>query len=151
LQFLPHLSKRLAVQVYIKRDDLTDLALGGDKARKLEYEIAQARAGGADVLVTCGSSQSNHARLTTAAARKVGMECAVILSHDMWHTMNGNLLAVHLMGAQIHVVEAKDHWDLEQQAAAWKSCASWMATISTWTRYMPLLGRVESSLHCCLP
>ena len=89
LQFLPHLSEQLRVRVYIKRDDLTDLAMGGDKARKLEYEIVQARAGGANVLVTCGSSQSNHARLTKAAARKVGMECAVILSHDMWRVMRG--------------------------------------------------------------
>ncbi|MDQ7033359.1 MAG: pyridoxal-phosphate dependent enzyme [Anaerolineae bacterium] len=79
LQYLEHLSKNLDVNVYIKRDDLTDLTFGGDKPRKLEYEIAQAQKQGADTLVTCGSSQSNHARLTTAAARRVGMDCVVVV------------------------------------------------------------------------
>ncbi len=69
LHHLEHLSAKLGFDVYIKRDDLTDLTLGGDKPRKLEYEIAQARDKGIDTLVTCGSAQSNHARLTTAAAR----------------------------------------------------------------------------------
>jgi D-cysteine desulfhydrase len=112
-QSLPSLSARLGPQLFVKRDDLTDLALGGDKPRKLEYEVAQAQAQGADTLVTCGSSQSNHARLTTAAARKVGMDCVVILSRDRYQAFQGNLLAVYLMGAQVHLVEASDHWDLE--------------------------------------
>ncbi len=81
---LPHLSARLGLSVSIKRDDLTDLVFGGDKPRKLEYEVAQALAHSADTLVTCGSSQSNHARLTTAAARRVGMQCAVVLSRDRY-------------------------------------------------------------------
>ena len=92
---------------------MTDLALGGDKPRKLEYEVAQAQAQGADTLVTCGSSQSNHARLTTAAARKAGMQCVVILSRDEYEAFQGNLLTVYLMGAQVHLVEASHHWDLE--------------------------------------
>ena len=144
LQFLPHLSEQLRVRVYIKRDDLTDLAMGGDKARKLEYEIVQARAGGANVLVTCGSSQSNHARLTTAAARKVGMECAVILSHDMWRVMNGNLLAVHLMGAQVHVVNAKDHWDLEKYAT---DCCAQLRQEGKTPHFIPVSGTTP---HSCL-
>ena len=89
LQALPSLSTRLGLQVFIKRDDLTDLALGGDKPRKLEYEVAQAQAQGADTLVTCGSAQSNHARLTTAAARKAGMQCVVILSRDEYAGIPG--------------------------------------------------------------
>src|SRR5437588_11703415 len=113
---LPHLSDRLGLGISIKRDDLTDLGFGGDKPRKLEYEVAQALAHGADTLVTCGSSQSNHARLTTAAARKVGMECAVVLSRDRYEAFQGNLLTVYLMGAQVHLVESSDHWDLERQA-----------------------------------
>ncbi|MEO6888586.1 MAG: D-cysteine desulfhydrase family protein [Ktedonobacteraceae bacterium] len=115
LQPLPHLSDLLGVSVSIKRDDLTDLTFGGDKPRKLEYEVAQALAHGADTLVTCGSSQSNHARLTTAAARKVGMQCAVVLSRDCYEAFQGNLLAVYLMGAQVHLVESSEHWHLEQQ------------------------------------
>ena len=104
------------MSVFIKRDDLTDLTLGGDKPRKLEYELAQAQAQDADTLVTCGSAQSNHARLTTAAARKVGMECAVVLSQDHYQLFQGNLLTVYLMGAQVHMVDTTDHWDLEHQA-----------------------------------
>ncbi len=61
LQALPSLSARLGLQVLIKRDDLTDLTLGGDKPRKLEYEVARAQAQGADTLVTCGSSQGRDA------------------------------------------------------------------------------------------
>lgn len=113
LQSLPALSTRLGPHIFIKRDDLTDLTLGGDKPRKLEYEVARAQAQGADTLVTCGSSQSNHARLTTAAARKVGMDCVVILSRDQYQAFQGNLLTVYLMGAQVHLVEASDHWGLE--------------------------------------
>ncbi len=118
LQFLPHLSKDLGLNFYLKRDDLTDLALGGDKPRKLEYEIAQAKAKGADYLVTCGSSQSNHARLTTAAARHLGLDVAVVLSHDQWHAIQGNLLTVYLMGARVKIVHTEDHWDLEEHALA---------------------------------
>ena len=113
LHALPSLSTRLGLQVFIKRDDLTDLTLGGDKPRKLEYEVAQAVAQGSDTLVTCGSSQSNHARLTTAAARKAGMQPVVILSRDQYQAFQGNLLTVYLMGAQVHFVEASHHWDLE--------------------------------------
>lgn len=113
LQILPSLSTTLGLQVLIKRDDLTDLALGGDKPRKLEYEVARAQAQGADTLVTCGSSQSNHARLTTAAARKAGMHCVVVLSRDQYQALQGNLLTVYLMGAQVHFVETAHHWDLE--------------------------------------
>ncbi len=113
LQFLPSLSSKLGLQVFIKRDDLTDLALGGDKPRKLEYEVARAQAQGADTLVTCGSSQSNHARLTTAAARKAEMQCVVVLSRDQYQALQGNLLTVYLMGAQVHLVETSHHWDFE--------------------------------------
>lgn len=112
LDVLPHLSAHLGLNVCMKRDDLTDLLLGGDKPRKLEYEIAQAQAAGADTLVTCGSAQSNHARLTTAAARKVGMDCAVVLSRTQHLALQGNLLTVYLMGAQVHLVDTDDHWDL---------------------------------------
>lgn len=113
LQFLAALSARLGPRVFIKRDDLTDLALGGDKPRKLEYEVARALAQGADTLVTCGSAQSNHARLTTAAARKAGLDCVVVLSRDQYQALQGNLLTIYLMGARVHLVEAAHHWDLE--------------------------------------
>lgn len=116
LDHLSHLSQKLATDIYLKRDDLTHLALGGDKPRKLEYELAYALELGADILVTCGSAQSNHARLTTAAARSLGFDCTVVLSRDEYLAFQGNLLTVHLMGAQVHLFDVEDHWDLEQYA-----------------------------------
>lgn len=110
---LPRLSRMLGPRVMLKRDDLTGLALGGDKPRKLEYELAHARELGADTVVTCGSMQSNHARLTAAAARKLGMECVVVLSRDAYDEFQGNLLTVRLLGADVHVVDVDDHWALE--------------------------------------
>jgi D-cysteine desulfhydrase len=102
----------------MKRDDLTPIALGGDKPRKLEFELGKAIADGADVIVTCGSSQSNHARLTTASARRLGLDAVVVLSRDEYTAMQGNLLTVHLMGAKVHIVDTADHWDLEADALA---------------------------------
>ncbi|HJO17360.1 MAG: D-cysteine desulfhydrase family protein [Vicinamibacterales bacterium] len=118
LVHLKHLSERLDVDLFIKRDDLTDLALGGDKPRKLEYETAKANSQGATVLVTCGSAQSNHARLTTAAARKLGLKSALVLSSDELKAFQSNLLTVYLMGAEVRFVETRDHWDLESHALA---------------------------------
>ena len=113
LDFLAHVSEKLGTNLYIKRDDLTDLTLGGDKPRKLEYELGKIKDAGFDTLVTCGSSQSNNARLTTAAARKLGMDCVVVLNRDEWQVFQGNLLTVYLMGAQVHVIDATDHWALD--------------------------------------
>ena len=118
LDELTNLSDRLGTGVLLKRDDLTGLALGGDKPRKLEYEIAYGRQRNTDVLVTCGSMQSNHARLTSAAARKLGLDCALVLSRDAYDDLQGNLLTVRLLGADIRVVDAEDHWDLEPQTLA---------------------------------
>ena len=144
LDYLSHLSQELGLHVYLKRDDLTDLTLGGDKPRKLEYEIAQARAAGADTLVTCGSMQSNHARLTTAAARKLGMGCVVVLSRDVWEVIQGNLLAVYLMGAQVEVIDNVDHWDLEQHVL--RICET-LRTEGKKPHYIPVSG---STPHSCL-
>jgi D-cysteine desulfhydrase len=144
LDHLNNLSKTLDLDVYLKRDDLTDLALGGDKPRKLEYEIAQARANSADTLVTCGSSQSNHARLTTAAARSLGMDCAVVLSRDEYEAFQGNFLTVCLMGAQVEVVDTPDHWDLEEHALV--TCERLKAE-GRRPHYIPVSG---STPHSCL-
>ncbi|MEE2637149.1 MAG: D-cysteine desulfhydrase family protein [Acidobacteriota bacterium] len=116
LDHVPRVGTKIGLDLYLKRDDLTDLTLGGDKPRKLEYEVAQARANGATVLVTCGSAQSNQARLTTAAARRVGLEVTVVLSHDDRRVFQGNLLTVCLMGADVRFVDTEDHWDLERHA-----------------------------------
>ncbi len=107
LEHAPRLSKHLGCQMYIKRDDCTGLAGGGNKTRKLEYLIADALLKGADTLITIGGLQSNHARQTAAAAAKFGLNCELILE-DVEGTpkqdfhYNGNALLDHLLGANIH-------------------------------------------------
>src|SRR3954463_6717092 len=76
----------------VKRDDLTGLAGGGNKARKLELLCADAIAAGADTLVTGGGRQSNHVRMTAAAARIIGLHCTVVLASDAPADPTGNVL-----------------------------------------------------------
>ena len=90
-------------RIFVKRDDLTGLATGGNKARKLEYTVAQAVADGATVLVTTGALQSNHARSVAAAARLAGLRCVLILTGEPKRP-EGNLVLDHLLGATIHFV-----------------------------------------------
>ncbi len=94
-------------RILIKRDDLTGLALGGNKARKLEFLMADALERRADVVVSSGATQSNHARMTAAAARAVGLDCVLVLSaHRVDPPLQGNLLLDRLFGATIHFIEA---------------------------------------------
>lgn len=104
----PRLSERLGVQILIKRDDQTGLALGGNKARKLEFLIADALAQGADVIVTTGGSQSNHARIAAAACRRAGLDCYLVLDRGVHPEPQGNLLLDQLLGAQVQFVETQD-------------------------------------------
>jgi D-cysteine desulfhydrase family pyridoxal phosphate-dependent enzyme len=100
LDSLPRLSAELGVEVVAKRDDLTGLALGGNKIRKLEMLLAEALAQGADAVVTCGAVQSNHCRCTAAAAAKLGLGCGLVLFEGR-HNENGNLLLDQLFGAVV--------------------------------------------------
>jgi D-cysteine desulfhydrase family pyridoxal phosphate-dependent enzyme len=94
-------------RILIKRDDLTGLALGGNKARKLEFLMADALASDADVVVSSGATQSNHARMTAAAARAVGLDCVLVLSsREANRPLQGNLLLDRLFGATIHFIQA---------------------------------------------
>ncbi len=111
LQEAPRLSERLGVHVLVKRDDQTGLALGGNKARKLEFLIADALAKNADSIVTTGGSQSNHARITAAACRLAGLECHLVLDRGVHPESQGNLLLDRLLGAQVHFVETQDPAD----------------------------------------
>jgi D-cysteine desulfhydrase family pyridoxal phosphate-dependent enzyme len=107
---LPRLSAELGVEILAKRDDLTGLALGGNKIRKLEMLMAEAVAAGADAVVTCGAVQSNHCRCTAAAAAKLGLECGLVLFEGR-HGENGNLLLDDLFGATVerHPASSRDH------------------------------------------
>lgn len=107
LDELPRLSTELGVRVVMKRDDLTGFALGGNKARKLEFLVADALAQKADTLVTGGGVQSNHVRTTAAAARKAGMEAVgVFFSSPGGGEPNGNLLLDHILGTQLVYAQA---------------------------------------------
>jgi D-cysteine desulfhydrase family pyridoxal phosphate-dependent enzyme len=98
---------RRCPRIYLKRDDLTGLAFGGNKARKLEYLLADALADGATVLVTEGAAQSNHARITAAAAAIAGLRCVLVLDARHGSAIAGNLLLDHLLGAEVRIVPDK--------------------------------------------
>lgn len=99
---LPRLSAALkGPRLWVKRDDQTGVALGGNKTRKLEYVLAEAQANGARKLITVGGIQSNHCRQTAALAARLGMECILVLSGEPSANPNGNVLLDRLFGAQI--------------------------------------------------
>jgi len=100
-------------RLLVKRDDLTGLAMGGNKARKLEFLCAEALANDCDVLVTGGGPQSNHVRMTTAAANRVGLECHIALSADEPDISTGNLLLDRVLGAQLHFVGSQEYYGIE--------------------------------------
>ena len=100
---------RACPRILIKRDDLTSLGLGGNKARKLEYLVADALAQGATTLITTGAVQSNHARMTAAAAAVAGMRCVLVLTATTEQpAIAGNLLLDKLYGAEIRLVPSID-------------------------------------------
>lgn len=90
------------LQLWIKRDDQTGLAGGGNKTRKLELLVADALAQGADTLITTGAVQSNHCRQTAAAAARAGLACHLVLGGQPPDAVTGNLLLDRLLGAEIH-------------------------------------------------
>lgn len=99
-------------QLHVKRDDCTGLGLGGNKLRKLEFLLGEARALGADTVLTVGAMQSNHARQTAAACARLGLDCELILRRGSHSTEaylhGGNVLLDRLFGACIHVIEAHE-------------------------------------------
>lgn len=89
-------------KIFMKRDDLTGLALGGNKTRKLEYILADAIQKGCNTIITAGAAQSNHCRQTAAAAAKLNLECHLLLGGKAPHKAQGNLLLDHIFDCQIH-------------------------------------------------
>jgi D-cysteine desulfhydrase family pyridoxal phosphate-dependent enzyme len=129
VEHLPRLSAELGIRLLVKRDDQTGLAFGGNKTRKLEFLLAEARANGAKTLITTGAVQSNHCRQTAAAARRFGFDCILILivpkGEDISSNQNqppsGNLLLDRLLGAEIIWSEWESRDKILQEAfqAAW--------------------------------
>jgi len=104
LEPAPRLARALGLgedDLWVKRDDLAGPAGGGNKIRKLEYTCADALAAGAQVLVTSGAPQSNHARLTAASAARLGLDAVLVLEGDPPPTERGNLLLDRLLGAEV--------------------------------------------------
>jgi len=107
LEPLPRLSAELGgPRIWVKRDDQTGLAMGGNKVRKLEYLLAEARQLGADIVLTTGATQSNHCRQTAAAAARLGLDCELLIEHRFpdWsddYRHGGNLQLDRLLGATV--------------------------------------------------
>ncbi|MDE1168318.1 MAG: D-cysteine desulfhydrase [Pseudomonas sp.] len=123
LEKLTRLSEWAGRDIYVKRDDTTPLALGGNKLRKLEYLAADALAQGADTLITAGAIQSNHVRQTAALAAKLGLGCVALLENpiatqDQAYLGNGNRLLLELFDAKVELVENLDHADEQLHALA---------------------------------
>lgn len=112
---LGNISSMLNTNVYIKRDDLTGLGLGGNKVRKLEYLLADARRQHAGVVFTTGGAQSNHAMLTAAAAGKLGMKAILILKKRGVTEQVGNQLLEHLMGTEVIFMDTDDYADIYEE------------------------------------
>jgi len=117
LESMPRLTQLLGgPNLWIKRDDCTGLATGGNKTRKLEYLMADALAGGADTVITQGATQSNHARQTAAIAARLGLQCHLILEdrtgyrHDDYRN-SGNVFLDRLFGARLSEVAAGTNMD----------------------------------------
>lgn len=110
LEYAPRLTQVLGgPQIWVKRDDLTGLALGGNKLRKLDFFMADALRHNADCIVTMGPLQSNHVRLTTAASRACGLDCYAVLLGDPPQSVKGNFLLDQMLGLNcIHVSGAMD-------------------------------------------
>jgi L-cysteate sulfo-lyase len=117
IETLARLSETLSgPRLLIKRDDQTGLAFGGNKTRKLEFLVAEARDQGAKTLITGGTLQSNHCRQTAAAAARFGFECILVLTGDRPEEPSANLLLDQLFGAQaVYVSDRKDRDEILQQ------------------------------------
>ena len=112
LEKLDRLSRELGgPEIWIKRDDCTGLSTGGNKTRKLEFLVAEARDQGADMLISAGAMQSNHCRQTAAAAAKFGFKCILVLTGQKPEQVSANFLLDRLFGARIVMVEDRKDRD----------------------------------------
>jgi D-cysteine desulfhydrase family pyridoxal phosphate-dependent enzyme len=128
--------ERSCPRIMIKRDDLTGLAFGGNKVRKLEFLIAGALGSGATTVITAGAVQSNHARATTAAARVAGLRPVLVLDTKVEEPpIQGNLLLDHLMGAECRYVP--DGTDMD---AAMANVADDLRAKGEWPYVIPVGG-----------
>ena len=129
VSYLANLSKKLGVELYLKRDDLTEYGTGGNKLRKLEYLLYDAKQKGATALITVGGAQTNHGRLTAALAAKYQMKCAIVCMDDYPGQLTANMLLDRIFGAEVilHKPDGTDISDvvaevIKKYEAAGESC-----------------------------
>lgn len=162
LEFLPNLSAALdGPDIWVKRDDCTGLAMGGNKARQLEYYMGAAMAAGADTVLITSATQSNFMRMTAAAAAKLGMKCILqtesrVAGMSGNYKISGNVLLDKLLGADIRPFgeegvddEALMDASLDEQAAALKAEGRSPYVIHLGASYPPLgaLGYVDAGVE----
>ena len=109
---LDNLSRELGTNVWIKRDDLCGVALGGNKVRKLEYLLRDAKSKGYDLVMTTGQAQSNHAMLTAACALRLGLDCILVLKKRGITARKGNQILNHLMGVEVRYMDTDSYEDI---------------------------------------
>ena len=107
---LPNISKELGTNIWIKRDDLCGVALGGNKVRKLEYLLHDAKEQGYDLVMTTGQAQSNHAMLTAACALRMGMDCILVLKKRGVTARKGNQSVNATPNVRIAPLEVSVMW-----------------------------------------
>ena len=109
---LDNMSRTLGRSIYIKRDDMTGVSTGGNKVRKLEYLLYDAKEKGADVVLTAGGAQSNHAMLTAACCNRIGLKSILVLKKRGVQGRVGNLLLNELLGADVRFVDSDSYDDV---------------------------------------
>lgn len=123
LEYLPRFSDYIGRDIFIKRDDVTPMAMGGNKLRKLEFLAADALREGADTLITAGAIQSNHVRQTAAVAAKLGLNCVALLENPIGtraenYLTNGNRLLLDLFNVQVEMCDALNDPDAQLEELA---------------------------------
>lgn len=114
---LENISRDFRKEIYMKRDDMNGVSLGGNKVRKLEFLLAEAQKQGADTVLTTGQAQSNHAMLTAACADKLGMKAILMLKKRGVTACRGNQLLNQILGAQVEYYDTDSYADIYEEMA----------------------------------
>ena len=121
LHRLDNLSQEFGKNIYLKRDDMTGVSLGGNKVRKLEFLLADAMEKGADIIMTTGQAQSNHAMLTAACANQLGLKTPLLLKKRGVTDPLGNQILNGLLGAQVEFFDTDSYADIYEEMARRKA------------------------------
>ena len=115
IEFLPRISNDLGINFYMKRDDLTNIGMGGNKLRKLEYFVYDAKKKGATMIITVGGAQTNHGRLTAAVCAKFNLKCAIVAIDEYPGELSANLLLDEIMGCPVYLVANDNMHTVDEQ------------------------------------